>query len=305
MGFVRGGKMKIGFIGLGRMGKNMVLNLISNKHDVVVYNRHQDKVRKMVRLGAIGAYSEAELVEKLPKQKIVILMITAGKPVDIVLAKLLPLLSKGDIIVEAGNSYFEDSIRRYRLSKRRGIHFLDMGTSGGLVGARYGASLTIGGDERIFKKLEKVFRDLATENGYAYMGPSGAGHFVKMVHNGIEYALLEAYSEGFEVLDKSKYKLDYEKVAEVWSHGSVIRSWLTELAQDAFKKDPKLKNFKGAIGGGETGTWTLKVAKKERVEVGALVHALKKRKHSIKKQSFSTKVVAALRNEFGGHVEPK
>jgi len=295
--------MKLGFIGLGRMGHNVVLNLLSKKHKVVAYNRSTDKVKKIVKSGAIGAYSIEELVDKLPRPRAIVIMVTAGKPVEAVIKQLLPLLSKGDTIIEGGNSWFEDSARRYKLCKRKGINFLDMGTSGGLEGARYGASLMIGGDKAVFKRLEKLFRDIATKDGYGYFGPAGAGHFVKMVHNGIEYAIEESYGEGFEVLDKSKYNYDYEKVSGVWSNGSIIRSFLSETIQKAFKKDPKLRKFKGKIGGGETGTWMLKVANREKVEMETLKHALKKRKQSRKKQSFATKIVSAMRAEFGGHKE--
>lgn len=298
--------MRLGFIGLGRMGHNVVLNLLSKKNEVVAYNRSTDKVKKIVKQGAIGAYSVEELVQKLPKPKlIIIIMVTAGKPVDAILKQLLPLLSKNDTIIEAGNSWFEDSIKRSKLCKKRGIHFIDMGTSGGLEGARHGASLMIGGDKPVFRKLEPLFKAMAAKDGYAYMGPSGAGHFVKMVHNGIEYAIEEAYAEGFEVLDKSKYSYDYEKVANVWNHGSIIRSFLCETAQDAFRKDPKLRKFRGKIGGGETGRWTLKVADREKAEIETLRHALKKRRQSRRKQSFATKIVSAMRAEFGGHEEAK
>ena len=304
MDFSRGGvKLKLGFIGLGRMGHNVVLNLIDKKHKVVVFNRHPDKVKKIAKQGAIGAYSLEELVQKLPKPRVVVLMITAGKPVDAVMKGLLPLLDKGDTIVEGGNSWYEDDLRRSKLCKKKGINFVDMGTSGGLMGARYGASLMIGGDKKIFKQYEKMFKDIATKNGYGYMGPTGSGHFVKMVHNGIEYAIEEAYGEGYELLDKSRYKYDYEKVSTVWNNGSIIRSFLVEKALDAFKKDPKLRKFKGVIGGGETGQWTLNQAKKEKVEMETLKHAVKKRKQSYKKQSFATKVISAMRWEFGGHLE--
>ena len=296
--------MRIGFIGLGRMGKNMVRNLMLKKHEVVVYNRSAEKVNRMAGRGAIPTYSVKEFARKLPQKKVVFIMVTAGKPVDSILDRLLPLLSIGDVVIDAGNSHFEDSIRRYKRCKARGIAFMDVGTSGGLEGARYGASLTIGGDLKTFTSLEKLFREIAVRNGYAYVGPSGAGHFVKMVHNGIEYALLESYAEGFEILEKSKYKLDYAKIAKVWTHGSVIRSWITELAYEAFTKDPKLKKMKGIIGGGQTGLWTVKFAKAHGADAGAIRHALKKRKLSATKQSFSTKVVSALRNHFGGHVEP-
>ena len=305
MGFNGGGiEMKIGFVGLGRMGHNVVLNLLDRKHSVVVYNRHAAKVRKMVKRGAKGAYSLEELVRKLPRPRTIILMITAGRPVDVVLGDLLPLLDRGDTVIEGGNSWYEDDFRRSRLCSRRGVNFLDMGTSGGLMGARHGASLMIGGDRRVFRKHERLFRDVAAKGGYGYMGPTGAGHFVKMVHNGIEYALEQSYAEGFELLKKSRYKLDLAKISDVWNHGSIIRSFLAEKAFDAFRKDPELKKFRGIIGGGETGGWTMKVARRHGVEMETLRHAIKKRKQSYKKQSFATKVVSAMRWEFGGHVEP-
>lgn len=298
--------MKLGFIGLGRMGHNMVLNLLEKKHQVVAYNRTTSKIKPIVRKGAIGAYSLEEVVEKLPKGKrIIVLMVSAGPAVDTVMKTILPLMNKGDTIIEAGNSWFEDSRRRYLLCKKRGINFLDMGTSGGLDGARHGASLMIGGDNAVFKKHEKLFKDIATKDGYGYMGPAGAGHFVKMVHNGIEYALEQSYAEGYEVLKKSPYKLDFEQISKVWSHGSIIRSFLTEISVDYFKKDPQLKGFSGKIGGGQTGGWTLKQAKKEKVDFGSLEYALKKRVESQKKQTFASKVVSAMRFEFGGHEEPK
>lgn len=297
--------MRLGFIGLGRMGHNVVLNLIEKGHDVVAYNRSPDKVKDIVRSGAVGAYSVDELVSKLPLPRTIIIMVTAGSPVDEVLSQLLPLLSKNDVLIEAGNSYFEDSIRRSRLCKKKGIHFLDMGTSGGLMGARRGASLMIGGDFAIFRRLENLFRDIAAKDGYAYMGPSGAGHFVKMVHNGIEYSIEEAYGEGFEVLQKSSYKLDFAKIARVWNHGSIVRSFLLEQALNAFRKDAKLKKFRGIVGGGETGRWTLNTANREKVEMETLRHAIEKREESYRRQSFSTKVVSAMRWEFGAHEEPK
>jgi len=297
--------MKLGFVGLGRMGHNVVLNLVSKGHKVVAYNRSPDKVRKAAKHGAIASYSIQELVDKLPRPRTVILMVTAGKPVEAVIKQLLPLLAKGDVIIEAGNSWFKDSQRRYKLCKRKGIHFLDMGTSGGLQGARYGASLMIGGDKPVYQKLAPLFKDIAIKNGYGYMGPAGAGHLVKMVHNGIEYALEEAYAEGFEVLKKGPYKLDFAKIANVYNHGSIIRGFLMDMAEQFFKRDPELRKFKGAIGGGETGKWTMKVANSEKVEMETLKHALKIRKQSYNKQTFATKVISAMRAEFGGHKEAK
>ena len=294
--------MKLGFIGLGRMGFNMVLNLKDHKIDAVAYNRHPGPARKIKKHGVEVAFSIEELIKKLPKQKIIWLMVTAGKPVDAVIKELLPYLKQNDIIIDGGNSFYKDSIRRYNYLKKKKIHFLDIGTSGGLSGARHGACLTIGGDKKIFKKIEPICKAVSAKNGYAYVGPSGAGHFVKMVHNGIEYALLQAYGEGFELLSKGHYKnLDFRKISTTWKNGSIIRSYLTELAEKAFAKDARLSRIQGVVGGGETGEWTIKTAKEFGVDVGTIKLALNERKKSRKNPRFAGKVVAALRNEFGGH----
>ena len=294
--------MKIGFIGLGRMGFNIVLNLHGKKIPVVAYNRSHEPVKRIKKHGVGVAYSIRDLINKLPKRKIIWVMVTAGKPVDIVIEELLPYLNKGDIIIDGGNSFYKDSIRRYKKLKKKKIGFMDIGTSGGLKGARYGACLTIGGEKKIFRKIEWLCRAVSAKNGYAYVGNAGAGHFVKMVHNGIEYALLQAYGDGYELLFKGPYKnLDFKKISETWQNGSVIRSWLVELAVDAFKKDPKLSKIKGVIGGGETGQWAISTAKEHKVPFESVKLALKLRKKSRKNPSFSGKVVAALRNEFGGH----
>ena len=299
-------KKQIGFIGLGKMGENMVLNLSGKGYKVVVYNRSSGPVRKLAKKkNVIPSYSIEEFVKELPKPRTIIVMVTAGKPVDAVLKSLEPLLNRGDIVIDGGNSYYEDSVRRHKELKRKGIHFLDMGTSGGLLGARHGASLMVGGEKKVFKKIEPLFKSLSVKNGYGYVGEAGAGHFVKTIHNGIEYAVLESYSEGYEILSKSKYKPDLKQVSRIWSNGSVIRSWITELAEDVFKKcGNNIKCVAGKIGGGETGSWAVKIAKKEHAESHTLEHALRKRKKSLKKQSFSTKFASALRKEFGGHDEP-
>lgn len=294
--------MKIGFIGLGRMGFNIVLNLHDKKVPVVAYNRNREPVDKIKKYDVEVAYSIEELVDKLPKQKIIWLMVTAGKPVDAVIGELIPYLNANDVIIDGGNSFYKDSVRRYKKLKNKKINFFDIGTSGGLKGARHGACLTIGGDKTAFRKIEWLCRAVSAKNGYAYVGGSGAGHFVKMVHNGIEYALLQAYGDGYELLFKGPYKnLDLRKISETWQNGSVIRSWLFELAVDAFKKDPKLSKIKGVIGGGETGQWAIDTAKEHKVPFESVKLALKLRKKSRKKPCFSGKVVAALRNEFGGH----
>ena len=294
--------MKIGFIGLGKMGYNIVLNLHSKKIKVIAYNRSKEPLDKIKMEGVETAYSIKELVGKLAKQKIIWLMVTAGKPVDLVILELLPFLNKGDILIDGGNSFYKDSVRRHGFLKKKGIIFFDIGTSGGLIGARYGACLTIGGDKNHFGKIEPICRAVSAKNGYMFVGDCGAGHFVKMVHNGIEYALLAAYADGFELLYRGHYKnLNLGKIAETWNNGSVIRSWLVKLAAEAFKKNPSLGNIEGVVGGGETGEWAIKTADEFNVPFESVRLALNLRIKSRKNPGFAGKVIAALRNEFGGH----
>ncbi len=288
------------------MGSNMVLNALDNGVEVVAYNRTPEITNEFVKEARskklVPVYSLADLCSKLQSPRLIWLMVTAGKPVDAIIEGLLPHLRKSDLLVDGGNSFYKDSQKRYKLLKRRGIHFLDCGTSGGLEGARNGACLTIGGDKKVFKRVEWLFKALACPGGYLYCGLAGSGHFVKVTHNGIEYALLQAYGEGFEMLARGPYKnLDLAAIARVWSHGSVIRSWITELAEKAFAKDSLLDSIRGVVGGGETGEWTLRTAKKFGVEMPELEVALRMRKRSKKKEVFAGKVIAALRNEFGGH----
>jgi len=294
--------MKLGFIGLGRMGFNIVLNLKDHRIPVVAYNRSKDAVKQIKKHGVEVAYSIKELIGKLPNQKIIWIMVTAGKPVDLVIDEIIPYLNANDIIIDGGNSFYKDSIRIYKKLKNKKIHFLDIGTSGGLSGARHGACLTIGGDKNIFKKIESVCKAVSVKNGYAYVGSAGAGHFVKMVHNGIEYAWLQAIGEGFELLARGPYKsLDFRKISKTWKNGSIIQSKIVAWVEDAFRKDPKLSKIEGVVGGGETGEWAVKTAKEFNVRVDSIKLALSERKKSSKKPRFAGKVVAALRNEFGGH----
>ena len=298
-------KKQIGLIGLGKMGSLITENLLDHKYKVIAHNRSPEPIKRIAKKGATPAYTIEELTTKLKSPRIILLSITAGKPTDAVLKQLILRLNKGDIIIDSGNNYYKDSIRRYKELKKLGVSFMDMGTSGGLSGARNGASLMIGGDKSTFKKIEPLFKDLAVKDGYGYMGKSGAGNYVKTVHNGIEYALLEGYAEGYGLLDKAPYKLNMRKISKVWSHGSVIRSWITELAEKEFADhNNNLKGFKGIIGGGETGKWTVKMAKERKCDVHTLEHAIAKRKKSQKKQTFATKFIAAIRHSFGGHTEP-
>lgn len=289
-------KKHIGFIGLGRMGYNMVLNLASKNYKVVVYDRSPELTKKIAKHKAIPSYSLSEFMHKLPKQKIIWLMITSGKPVDDTLKKLIPYLSRGDIIIDGGNSYYLDSIRRYKELNKKNIHFIDCGTSGGISGARYGASMMIGGDKSVFNKINQLFRDLCVKNGYGYVGKSGSGHFVKMVHNGIEYGMMGAIAEGMEAV--KKYKIDLKEVAKVYAHGSIIEGKLVSWLFSAMNNS----DFKSIIGEVPHGETEDEMKKLEKLSDMPILHqALLTRVKTRKKPSFTGKILAALRNQFGGH----
>mgnify|MGYP001496598627 CR=1 FL=1 len=242
-----------------------------------------------------------KLSKELDERKVFWLMIPQGKPVDETLKKLKTYLNKGDIVIDGGNSFYKDSIRRYEELKKVGIKFLDAGISGGQEGALNGICAMIGGEEETFKIIEPLFKDIAVKNGYLYVGKAGSGHFVKMVHNGIEYGMLQAIGEGFEILEKSNFDLDYEKVAKIWNHGSVIRGWLMELTQNAFNKDSNLQNIRGTVGSNGEGLWTAQTALELEIPAPVITTSVMMRYRSQQEDTFSGKVVAALRNEFGGH----
>jgi len=293
--------MNIGFIGLGKMGFNMVEHLLENGHHVVVYDLSPEVVLRLSAEGAVAARSLQLLVGQIGTPGVVWLMVPAGDAVDAVLEGLLPFLRKGDIVIDGGNSRYTDTVRRARRLGAAGIHLLDVGTSGGLEGARHGACMMVGGPREAYNAVEPLLRDLCVENGYGYMGPAGAGHFVKMVHNGIEYGMMQALGEGFDILESSGYDLDHETVARVWSNGSVIRGWLMELAGKAFAKDGKLSYLGGEIADSGEGRWTVETALELGVSVPVIAESLFRRFRSRSTLNFSDKVVAALRNEFGGH----
>lgn len=299
--------MQIGMIGLGRMGMNMARRLLQGKHKVVAYNRSPEPVKKAVKEGVQGAYSIEELVRILRPPRVVWLMLPAGRPVDDHMEGLSDLLQKGDIIVDGGNSFYKDDIRREKELKPFGIHYLDAGVSGGIWGLKIGYCLMIGGDKRIYKHLEPVFKTLAPKGGYLYCGNTGAGHFVKMIHNGIEYGMMAAYGEGFEILNASPYKssLDFAEVAHLWNQGSVVRSWLLELAESAFKKDKNLSSIKGYVEDSGEGRWTVQQAIETAVSSPIIASSIFQRFRSRKVETFSDKLLAALRNEFGGHAVVK
>ncbi|UQZ37238.1 6-phosphogluconate dehydrogenase (decarboxylating) [Paenibacillus sp. PK3_47] len=297
--------MKVGLIGLGKMGFNLGQNLLEHGHEIVAYDVNAAAVEELGAKGAAGAASLAELVNKLESPRIAWIMVP-HQFVDSVIAELTPLLSKGDIIIEAGNSHYKESVRRHDELSKEGIYFLDAGTSGGMEGARNGACYMIGGDEEAWAVAEPLFRDTSVENGYLYAGKSGSGHFLKMVHNGIEYGMMAAIGEGFEVLEKSGYDFNFEEVARVWNNGSVIRSWLMELVERAFSKDAKLDEIKGIMHSSGEGKWTLETAFDLQAATPVIAMALLMRYRSLETDTFTGKVVAALRNEFGGHaVETK
>ena len=294
--------MRLAMIGLGRMGGNMSERLMKGGHEVVVFDRSAEAVQKYVSLGATPANGPAEITSKLKSPRIAWIMVPSGKPVDDTIASLLPGMSKGDVIIDGGNSNFHDTMRRAADLQAKGIHFVDSGTSGGIWGLANGYCLMIGASPEAFKLCEPIFKTLAPSGGYAHMGPPGAGHYVKMVHNGIEYGMLQAYAEGYEILHASRaFKLDLHKIAAVWNCGSVVRSWLNELAVSAFAKDPKLSTIKGYVADSGEGRWTVAEAIDLDVPAPLITLSLLMRFRSRQEDSFGAKVIAALRNEFGGH----
>ncbi|MDT8402264.1 MAG: decarboxylating 6-phosphogluconate dehydrogenase [Bacteroidales bacterium] len=293
--------MKIGFIGLGKMGYNMVQRLLNDKHQVVVWNIDPDPVKSLEKLGATGSSSVEDLVEKLPDKKIVWLMVPAGKPVDDNLNRLIELLNPGDIVIDGGNSNWKESQERSAKADAKGIYFLDCGTSGGVWGLQNGYCLMYGGNKEAAEYTEPVFKTLAPADGYVYCGDSGSGHFVKMIHNGIEYGMMQSYAEGFEILEKSPFGIDLPAVADAWQYGSVIRSWLLELAVNALKEDPKLEKLEDYVPDSGEGRWTIQAAIELDVPAPVITNSLFARFQSRQKESFAMKMLAALRNQFGGH----
>ena len=295
--------MKLAMVGLGRMGMNMARRLLQGGHEVVAYNRTREKTDRIVGEGATGAYSISELAEKLEPPRVVWLMLPAGPIVDEHVDKVKEILAPGDIIVEGGNSYYKDDIRRHADLARMNLRYLDAGVSGGIWGLKIGYCTMIGGDRETYEFVEPIFKTLAPPEGYLYCGPTGSGHFVKMVHNGIEYGMMEAYAEGFDILEKSSYaeSLDYSQVAHLWNQGSVIRSWLLELAEAAFAKDAKLSDIKGFVQDSGEGRWTVQQAVDLAVPAPVIASSLFARFMSREEDSFGNRVLAALRREFGGH----
>jgi 6-phosphogluconate dehydrogenase len=293
--------VRMGMVGLGRMGANMTARLVRGGHEVVVHDVRPHVTEEVGRGGALAAFSLAELVEALEAPRAVWIMVPAGDVTSETISTIGELLTPGDVVVDGGNSHHVETIARARALGARGISLVDAGTSGGIWGLDEGYCLMVGGDRKAFERVEPVIATLAPEGGYAHVGPTGAGHFVKMVHNGIEYALMQSYAEGFELLESSDLDLDLPAIAELWRHGSVIRSWLLDLAARALSRDPTLERLSDYVEDSGEGRWTIQHAIDHAVPVPAIALALFTRFGSRQNQSFAGKLVAALREEFGGH----
>lgn len=292
---------QVGLIGLGKMGFNLALNLMDHGYRVVATDKDEAQISNISASGAVGVTSVAELVEELPPPRIVWVMVPAGEITGSVLHELSERLSAGDIVMDGGNSHYKDSKKRAQQLAEKNIHFFDVGTSGGIAGARYGICAMIGGNRETFRTVEPIFRDISVENGYLYTGPSGSGHFLKMIHNGIEYGMMQAIAEGFDLLNKSDYDYRFQDVARVWNNGSVIRSWLMELTEKSFIKDDTLESIKGVMHSSGEGKWTVETALDLQTAAPVIALSLMMRYRSLEEDTFAGKVVAALRNEFGGH----
>ena len=294
--------MRLAMVGLGRMGGNMTRRLLRDGHEVVAWDRSADAVSELAGAGAEGAKDLADLARRLEAPRLIWLMVPSGAPVDQTIEQLLPGLARGDIVVDGGNSNFHDTMRRGAALQARGIELVDAGTSGGIWGLELGYCLMVGGSKAAVGHAEPVFLSLAQEGGFAHVGPTGAGHYVKMVHNGIEYGLLQAYAEGYEILHQSKdFELDLHQIAAVWNHGSVVRSWLNELAERAFAEGADLAGIRGYVEDSGEGRWTVQEAIDLSVPAPVITLSLLMRFGSRQDESYSAKVIAALRHQFGGH----
>lgn len=292
--------MKVGYVGLGRIGLRMVVRLLKS-HEVVAYDLDSSRVAEAAALGATGVASLKELAERLPRPRLIWIMVPAGDPVDKVIEGLEPHLGEGDVLMDGGNSFYKDSIGRASRLSIKSILLLDVGTSGGLEGAVEGASLTVGGAPEAYEKAEPLLKCVARPGSLCYCGSSGAGHYVKMVHNGVEYAMLQALGEGLEMLRSGPYEIDLEAVVRTWNNGAVIRSWILELAAEALKKDSKLEKISGEVGGGETGRWVTETALEREIPIPVIALSLLMRYRSRQRDTFAGRVIAAVRREFGGH----
>ncbi|PKB65949.1 MAG: 6-phosphogluconate dehydrogenase (decarboxylating) [SAR202 cluster bacterium Io17-Chloro-G4] len=296
--------MEIGMIGLGRMGGNMAQRLLQGGHTVITYDRSSEAVTASQNLGAVGASSLEDLVGRLSQPRAVWIMVPDGAPTENTIDSLIPLLSSGDTVLDGGNANYKDSMRRAEKLASNGIDFMDVGTSGGIWGLAEGYALMIGGKKEVYERLEPIFQTLAPakDKGLSHVGPAGAGHFVKMVHNGIEYAMMQAYAEGFEIMAaKEEFGFDLPKIAQTWRHGSVVRSWLLDLAADALAEEPGLESLQAYVGDSGEGRWTVQESVELAVPAPVITLALQARFRSRQDQPFGAKLLAALRNQFGGH----
>jgi 6-phosphogluconate dehydrogenase len=293
--------MQVGVIGLGKMGLSLALNMIDKGHSVIAIDKSEERILIAEQKGITVAPSIEEMVRRVGKRRVFWLMVPSGKPVDEAIESLSVLVDKHDVIIDGGNSHYKDSINRYMDLKSKGIDFADIGTSGGIDGARYGICSMIGAEKSVFEFIEPLIKDISIRDGYFHTGESGSGHFLKMVHNGIEYGMMQAIGEGFEILEKSRFNYDHKEVAQVWNHGSVIRGWLMELTEKAFEKSARLDDLKGIVHSSGEGLWTVMEALELKVPVPVITESLMMRFRSEQEDSFSGKVIAALRNEFGGH----
>ncbi|MEO5987758.1 MAG: phosphogluconate dehydrogenase (NAD(+)-dependent, decarboxylating) [Candidatus Eisenbacteria bacterium] len=293
--------MELGFVGLGRMGLNMTLRLVQGGHRVVAWNRSSDKVQEAASHGAVAAASIPELVGLLAAPRVVWVMLPAGEATDDMIDHLTPLLGKGDLIVDGGNTNYHDDQRRAKRLAESGIQYADVGTSGGIWGLKNGYCMMAGGEPDSVARLQPAFDTLAPPQGWLHTGPVGAGHFAKMIHNGIEYGMMQAYAEGFEILKASEFEFDLAKLSHLWNQGSVVRSWLLELAELAFAKDPALEKIRGYVEDSGEGRWTVLEAIEKNVPAEVLTLSLMRRFRSRQEDTFTDRVLAALRAEFGGH----
>jgi len=296
--------MELGMIGLGKMGANMIERLLKSGHRVVGYARSPDKVERVVEKGAEGANSLEELVSKLTRRRIIWLMIPAGDPVDMTIQSLIPLLDAEDVIIDGGNSFYKDTLRRVEMLREKNIHYVDAGTSGGIWGLTEGYSLMVGGEKEAVEYLRPIFETLAPvpDKGWGHVGPSGAGHFVKMIHNGIEYGMMQAYAEGFALMKrKEEFNLDLHQIAEVWRYGSVVRSWLLDLSAEALEENPDLEGISPQVSESGEARWTVLESLDQNLAAPVITLSLLQRFLSSEEEGFSNKLLAVLRNKFGGH----
>lgn len=293
--------MQIAVIGLGKMGLNIASNLKTHNYDVLGFDV-SEMARENASQNGVRVFSDLQtMLHSFDEKRVIWSMLPAGDITENTLKELYEVLTEGDIVIEGGNSQFKDSIRRAAKFEEKGIYYFDCGTSGGISGALGGACTMIGGDAEVFKTIEPIFKDISCENGYLYTGKSGSGHFLKMVHNGIEYGMMQAIGEGFQIVEQSEFDYDLEKVARVWNHGSVIRSWLIEIMEEQFKAHPKLENYKGVVAASGEAKWTIETALDMEIAVPTIALSLFMRNLSQEDDSFSAKVVSAMRNGFGGH----